>query len=1097
MALQTQTVSIPLGVGIDTKTDPKLVGSQKLLELENARVGDGNLTKRFGYEELGTTTRKAVDKETSETGTLTQGSALGAFNNETLLFDGSSIYSESIVNDEWIEKGNSIGVGLQTDPLQTTRGDLKYSDSIVQNNILFSVYYDIDNTDYRVTVKDLLSGATFIDNISVDTASGTKGFCKATFLSGSFFGFILNGNTLKRFSISLGDLTSISALTNVATTATERFDLVKISNIQCAIAFNDTSNDTILGIFRSTDGTFSDTTISVDSDYSLALEADRNTDRIYLFMSGSGVTSTSGGGVICQVFDYQLSSIVSATDVLDLDTARVTRMAPIVMKSGECEVGLEIDSRVFSITDAEVTNADNKFDIGDARLYTGQAVEFTTTGTEPSGLTSGTTYYVINDFTSSTSDEIQLATSEANALNGTAQAITSDGSGTFVFTQDGQGFTNRVVWYRITVGGTVSNRSIVARNCSLASKPYKISDNQFVYAVDHESDLQSTTFLFIYDVEENIETPAVCKMNVNRSKGILDVTVLPQLFAISDEQFGFTNSRVVRIESNDEDFDFDQGLVLHRFRLDTASRYFNAQLGQNTIIGGGIVKAYDGISATELGFNLFPHSIRAAANNSSGSIAAGTYGVICVYRWIDNQGIVHRSAPSIATSVTTTGGSSSIIVEAPYLRITDKSNLFNRSNLTIECYATQQNGTVYYLADTTINDPDDDDVYTATFTLTSEVTGSEEILYTTGGVLENISPPPSLLVEATKNRIFLVNAENRKEFWYSKKVTPQIGLGFNPALRDRIEEGVNEIKVMQAMDDKVCFAEDSQWFFISGDGPNDLGVNNTFSSPQLITNQVGCSNPDAHCFYAQGIAFKSPNKGWWLLTRGLGVEYIGADVEEFRNLEVTATNIVENVNEIRWATREGRQIVFDYYRNQWATDTNLPANDAIYNNDRYYLLRNANGIVWLENSGYLDNGSRITMSVTTAWLKVAAIQGFQRVKEAWILGEFKSDHKLRIQIGYDYQQFYEDNLTWNASDVLSLEIFGDDSTFGDDSVFGGVSDGVYQVRIFVPNQKSESIRFKLSDISEQTPGESMELSSLDLRVGVKMGGYKTKEGKQV
>jgi len=77
-------------------------------------------------------------------------------------------------------------------------------------------------------------------------------------------------------------------------------------------------------------------------------------------------------------------------------------------------------------------------------------------------------------------------------------------------------------------------------------------------------------------------------MNVYRSKGLLDVPVLPQLFRIDENTFGLTNSRVVRLESEQGEFDFEKGLVLHEFRLDTASRYFNEQIGKNTIIDGGI-----------------------------------------------------------------------------------------------------------------------------------------------------------------------------------------------------------------------------------------------------------------------------------------------------------------------------------------------------------------------------------------------------------------------------------------------------------------------------------------------------------------------------
>lgn len=63
-------------------------------------------------------------------------------------------------------------------------------------------------------------------------------------------------------------------------------------------------------------------------------------------------------------------------------------------------------------------------------LQTGQAVVYTSTGTVITGLTSTTTYYVIR--VSATT--FSLATSVANANAGTVIALSSDGSGTQLFT---------------------------------------------------------------------------------------------------------------------------------------------------------------------------------------------------------------------------------------------------------------------------------------------------------------------------------------------------------------------------------------------------------------------------------------------------------------------------------------------------------------------------------------------------------------------------------------------------------------------------------------------------------------------------------------
>lgn len=88
--------------------------------------------------------------------------------------------------------------------------------------------------------------------------------------------------------------------------------------------------------------------------------------------------------------------------------------------------GRYADAVKESITDADVDTATDTLTV--SRVYTtGDAIEFRTSGTAPTGLTSGTTYYAI--YVSDT--EIQLATTEENAEAGTEIDITGAGSGTF------------------------------------------------------------------------------------------------------------------------------------------------------------------------------------------------------------------------------------------------------------------------------------------------------------------------------------------------------------------------------------------------------------------------------------------------------------------------------------------------------------------------------------------------------------------------------------------------------------------------------------------------------------------------------------------
>jgi hypothetical protein len=1097
MPIRKQIASIALGTGIDRKNDPKIVPVSKLLTLANGRVGDQNTTKRFGYVEQSVVTKQTTGTgSTSVTGTLTQGSAFGAFKDELLLVDNNTIYAQSSSQNEWINKGVNIAVGVQKKQIQRNNNDLLFSDSAFFGGILFTIYYDVDDADYRVTVIDRTTGASYINDATVDASSGTKGYCKAIYLNGSFYGFYVDGNDLKYIRVNLSNLSQfIAAVTLVSGSANPRFDVARISDNQAAIAYNDTSNQTILGIFTASSAAYSTITISTDAVHSVSLVYSEDDQLIWVFFGGTNATSQFGR-LAYGVYDSSLNQILAPAQVVNEANMAISRVVGVPVGMGKVRIWIEVDTTILRSNSTLVNTGTDTIGLGSGQTGIGSAYVFTAATTAPTGLTSGTTYYFTR--------EAKLSTTLANALSDTFINITAAGSGEFLLTKVSGVTTNYIIQVTLTSGGSVDNSGDLFHGVTLASKPFSIGNGQVAFAAEYFSDLQRTSFLVLADGSDTatpVGLSVIAKFNVNRGKGLNTTPILPTPYQVDDNTYGISNSEIIRIEAEGTDYTFENGIVANEFLLDRAQRYFNDQIGDNTLIGGGIVKSYDGISATELNFNVFPEPVYAGFVTSGGSLAAGTYGFQCVYRWIDNQGLIHRSAPSVPVSVTTTGATSTIRVHCPYLNLTDKFETNGRNSVIIELYMTQLNGSLYYLRSTTPNIKINltvPDPFQATFTITAAPSGSEELLYTTGGILENLSPPPSILVKATKNRAFLVNSENPKEFYFSKINNPSFGLAFSDVLRDEIPEGTTGIEALEAMDDKVVFFERSKMYFISGDGPNNLGINNTFTRPQLITNQVGSTNQDSTLFYAQGIAFQSPDKGIWLLSRDLQVAYLGADVEEFKDIPVVAANVIENVNELRFATGDGTQLVYDYFRQQWAFDTGLPAQDAIYQNDTYYLLRNSNGVVWAEDiTKFTDNGGPIRMVVETPWIKASAVQGFQRVQRMALLGKFKSSHKLKIQIAYDYEDFYRDELIWDAGDIIGTSIFGDDALFGDDSVFGGVDDGVYQVRVHMPRQKCQSVKFRFEDISESDPGESMEMTALDLQLGVKQGLNKLREGKSI
>jgi hypothetical protein len=133
------------------------------------------------------------------------------------------------------------------------------------------------------------------------------------------------------------------------------------------------------------------------------------------------------------------------------------------------------------------------------------------------------------------------------------------------------------------------------------------------------------------------------------------------------------------------------------------------------------------------------------------------------------------------------------------------------------------------------------------------------------------------------------------------------------------------------------------------------------------------------------------------------------------------------------------------------------------------------------------------MSLTTSWMKTNQVQGFQRVRAAYVLGSFKSDHTLKFEVGHNYTDYFNEQHRFDYISDLSITEFGDSSPYGLESFYGtgsGVADGVYQFRAHLGRQKCEAVRFRISDIEESNPGQAYSISSLMLEVGLRQNGMK-------
>lgn len=529
--------------------------------------------------------------------------------------------------------------------------------------------------------------------------------------------------------------------------------------------------------------------------------------------------------------------------------------------------------------------------------------------------------------------------------------------------------------------------------------------------------------------------------------------------------------------------------------LSGAKSFTSAQVNDDFLIGGGILRSYDGQSATEYGFHLYPEDVT-VSESTGGSIptTTGPYSIQAIYEWTDARGVRFQSAPSIAKTFTLTGSNNRLQVTVPALRITDKSgdtSLTTRAAVKIRVFMTEASGTVHHFAAETDN-PDILTTDSVTINLDSVADSSAELLYTTGGVIENIAAPSHRFLFTHNNRLVLVGTENPNQVTISKDIKPITGVGFNEDLIINLDPFGGDLVAGASMDNYMILFKETATYAISGEGPNDLGVGSTYSPPQLISPDIGCKDIKSIEQIPNGIILKT-NKGIYLLSRSLKFSYIGSNVEDFNNNTILSADVLKDTNEIRFITDNDKALVYNYYFDRWSTFTTPNALDATTWKDSDYVYLTSSKVMKEDSSTYLDDGSYVQTKIRTGWIRLSDIQGYLRAYRVALIGEYHTNHIFSVKQYYDYSDIVKGTTRITANTVVNTATYGDSTTYGSDDYYGGSElNEVYQARIHLERQKCEAISFEIVDsIQGSNIGQGFSLEALSLQVGGKAGIFKT------
>jgi hypothetical protein len=962
--------------------------------------------------------------------------------NENLTAIGTKIAAYNNSGSSWVEKGTIQPLSLSTLPLiRNNLNQTAVDSAVADNGLICTVYLETDGTTVtnKYVVSDSITGQNIISPTAIPVASGVP--------TGGMRVFILGQNFIIVF-------------TNVIT-ATNHLQYITVN----------THNPTVVGTNTDIASVYTPAT-------ALSWDGVVVNSRLYI-----AYNTVSGGQSIKAVYLTQ-SLILSGAATFATRKATCMSLCADITNPTNPAIYINIYE---SATPSAYTIA------VDQNLNTLLApTQFLAAGT------------ILN-----------LASAAQNGICTVFYEVSN------AYSFDSSVATNYVASKTVTIAGTVSSQVIKIRSVGIASKAFIISDIIYLLSA-FQSSYQSGYFLINGSSSTSASPVIAAKLAYQNGGGYLthglpSVTVVGSSASISylfkDLVQAVNKDTNVTAGTQVNGIYSQTGINLASFTIGTDTLY-SSEIGNDLHLTGGFLSMYDGYLPVEHNFFLYPDTDLTnptdTANWSAtgGSMEAKPGGVSSntnvyyyqfTYEWTDNQGNAFRSAPSIPVAVTSSGSGSSgsVTLNIPTLRLTMKTA--NPVKVVIYRWSVGQQN--YYQV-TSISSPllNDTTVDSVQFvdTLADATILGNNLIYTTGGVVEDVNAPASNILALFDTRLWLVDAEDRNLLWYSKQVIEATPVEMSDLFTLYVppttatQGSTGPISALAPMDDKlIIFKKNGAIVYINGNGPDNTGSNNQYSEPVFITGTVGCSNQKSIVLIPQGLLFQS-DKGIWLLDRGLNTSYIGAPVEDFTTgATVLSAVSVPETNQVRFILDTGITLMYDYYYQQWGTFSGVPAlSSCIFESMHTFI--NSSGATYQESAGqYLDGSNPVLMNFKTGPLRLGDLQNYQRAYFFYLLGTYLSPHKIRINISYDYESDPSQSTVITPTNTNIPYGSGTSQTpYGQQSPYGGGS-SLENWRIFLERQRCMAFAIEFQEIFDssqgQVAGAGFTLSGLNLVMGFKKG----------
>ena len=301
-------------------------------------------------------------------------------------------------------------------------------------------------------------------------------------------------------------------------------------------------------------------------------------------------------------------------------------------------------------------------------------------------------------------------------------------------------------------------------------------------------------------------------------------------------------------------------------------------------------------------------------------VTDGDTAVAIVYRLTDADGAVWRSSPMLKADALKFA-ETPVNAAGQWLVVPTLRHLMEGTTAQIEVYLGQVDLQLFYVLE---NDTSVDFVAwspNATFydanggtmpTIEEAIAlaGTGEVLYTTGGALSNMPPPPARALYVWRNRAFCANGN---AIYPSQEFATGLGVQWNETLRSEWADGTGGITAICHLDwNYLAIFKRDAIAILSGPGPDGLGHGNYIV--QTLSTKAGCVNVKSLVNGADGCYFQDAQTGrLMLLSPDLQIRECAAGAFDLSAYDVSGALHVEASRQVWFMVADQDSIiVLDY-----------------------------------------------------------------------------------------------------------------------------------------------------------------------------------------